>query len=719
MGSPPQVGWLGRTFGIRPTLGTWGYLAGLAGWLAVWGWLLYRVYTWSVADVLLANVVWVGGFLLVHHRAVREMFGPVFFYEVVRLGRRPMTFTVRFLFGLGVSLVLALMFAVWLEEIGYYSPGSSNLLSTQKLSEFATYYFHVYAIVSYSAVVVLTPVYVAGAIAVEKERKTLEFLLATDLRNREIVFGKVAARVLTLLGFSLVGMPILAILQLFGGIDAELLFGLFFVTVLTVVGLAAVSIWMSALLRRARDAILLTYLMLLIYIVFTFVLAMLSMIPQPWVIRSEYFDYEFTLPAWVSKVMFTSGAGNPLVALLGTLGPPAIRGPVTGVLADFTIFWLLVTVVCLTWAVVRVRTVALQQSYGTIGRPRKKQKQPIPQPAADGSTRPPEPAPSRPRPSRRYPEVGDNPVLWKEVFVDSGFMGGAVWRVLSVLGAMLVVGPFLAILYFHVVEPNASASATQLWYTFTEAVNVWARIVTGFVVTLMFFAVAIRGAGAVSGEKDRDTWVSLVGTPLTAEQMLWGKWWGCVLGMRKPLALLVSVWAIALACGAFHPITILPTVYAVALFLGLFAWVGLYCSMRAKNSLTASIQAFFVTALFAGGFWVFILLCCFLPLGIAGVRGQTIDHLAQVGVGFTPPLICAFLPFRTFEKYDLGPFDPEYGLGIGSLALGLVFWTVLTALLGVACQYKFRGLTNRAPVYLPGERAAREAAARRAARGAE
>ena len=34
----------------------------------------------------------------------------------------------------------------------------------------------------------LTPAYVAGAISEEKDRKTLEFLLATDLRNREIGF---------------------------------------------------------------------------------------------------------------------------------------------------------------------------------------------------------------------------------------------------------------------------------------------------------------------------------------------------------------------------------------------------------------------------------------------------------------------------------------------------------------------------------------------------
>ena len=48
--------------------------------------------------------------------------------------------------------------------------------------------------------------------AYAKERKTLEFLFATDLKNREIIFGKLAARILTLLMYVVAGLPVLTLL---------------------------------------------------------------------------------------------------------------------------------------------------------------------------------------------------------------------------------------------------------------------------------------------------------------------------------------------------------------------------------------------------------------------------------------------------------------------------------------------------------------------------
>ena len=49
-----------------------------------------------------------------------------------------------------------------------------------------------------TVILLLTPAYTAGAVAEEKERRTLEFILATDLRNREIILGKVLSRLLNL-----------------------------------------------------------------------------------------------------------------------------------------------------------------------------------------------------------------------------------------------------------------------------------------------------------------------------------------------------------------------------------------------------------------------------------------------------------------------------------------------------------------------------------------
>src|SRR5256885_4697410 len=104
-------------------------------------------------------------------------------------------------------------------------------------ADLAEKFFLAFAVTQFLVVVALTPAYVAGSIADEKERKTLEFLLATDLRNREIIFGKLAARVTVLLMFVLAGLPVVAFLQLFGGIDPDILLAGVAATVVTVLGL--------------------------------------------------------------------------------------------------------------------------------------------------------------------------------------------------------------------------------------------------------------------------------------------------------------------------------------------------------------------------------------------------------------------------------------------------------------------------------------------------
>ena len=111
----------------------------------------------------------------------------------------------------------------------------------------------------------------AGAIADEKERRTLEFLLATDLRDREILFGKLASRVGSLLLFLLAGLPILGLMQFFGGIDPDLVLAGFAATFATVLSLAAVGIAASVLSRKVRDAIALTYLVAIAYVLVSFI----------------------------------------------------------------------------------------------------------------------------------------------------------------------------------------------------------------------------------------------------------------------------------------------------------------------------------------------------------------------------------------------------------------------------------------------------------------
>ena len=56
----------------------------------------------------------------------------------------------------------------------------------------------------------MTPAVAAGGIASERQRRTIEYLFATDLSNGEIVLDKLCARLLTVGKLLLATLPVLA-----------------------------------------------------------------------------------------------------------------------------------------------------------------------------------------------------------------------------------------------------------------------------------------------------------------------------------------------------------------------------------------------------------------------------------------------------------------------------------------------------------------------------
>ena len=65
----------------------------------------------------------------------------------------------------------------------------------------------------------LTPAFLAGAIAEDRQRKVLFYLLASPLSGAEIVLGKVAARLINLVVLVMVGLPVVSLCLFLGGID--------------------------------------------------------------------------------------------------------------------------------------------------------------------------------------------------------------------------------------------------------------------------------------------------------------------------------------------------------------------------------------------------------------------------------------------------------------------------------------------------------------------
>src|SRR5437588_2860967 len=137
------------------------------------------------------------------------LFGPVLGYDLVRTARRSRFFWLRA--GYAVAMLLLLL-AVYVHN-QHTDTLRGGLVRRGTIAQFAESFFFAFTCVQLGVVILLTPIYAAGAIAEEKEAGTLEYLLATDLRGREIVLSKLVSRLANLILLVLTGLPILGMVQ--------------------------------------------------------------------------------------------------------------------------------------------------------------------------------------------------------------------------------------------------------------------------------------------------------------------------------------------------------------------------------------------------------------------------------------------------------------------------------------------------------------------------
>ena len=105
----------------------------------------------------------------------------------------------------------------------------------------------------------MIPAMVAGVVADEHQRKTLHYLLASQLTSAEIVLGKLGARLIHAGVFVLMGLPIVCLIGMYGGLDPWTVLYVYAGTFSMSLFLAGMSMLVSVVARRPRDAILMAY----------------------------------------------------------------------------------------------------------------------------------------------------------------------------------------------------------------------------------------------------------------------------------------------------------------------------------------------------------------------------------------------------------------------------------------------------------------------------
>ncbi len=200
------------------------------------------------------------------HSTGSSLFGPVFRWEVVRVSRR------------GLWHIIRLLFAVTLLAYLYAQLGHQELKQNE-LSLYSEQMASIYYYLQRWAVILLTPLLVCNAILDERQRQTLPLLLSTMLGAREIVLGKMTARLLGLMTILATGLPVLALMQFLGGIDFQEALYQVALALLIMLFLAMNGICLSARSKTLGSAVMQTYLQTALHFLYGWVITLPVSLP--------------------------------------------------------------------------------------------------------------------------------------------------------------------------------------------------------------------------------------------------------------------------------------------------------------------------------------------------------------------------------------------------------------------------------------------------------
>ncbi|MDR3539742.1 MAG: ABC transporter permease [Desulfosporosinus sp.] len=134
-----------------------------------------------------------------------------------------------------------------------YSYGGTQALRLG-LMTFATL-----AVVQLILIAFLAPGMTASIISGERERQTWALLLVTRLSPLSIVVGKLLSAISYIVLLVLVSMPIYSTVFLFGAVDMRNLLQIVLISLATIVTIASIGLFCSALFKRTVTAIVISY----------------------------------------------------------------------------------------------------------------------------------------------------------------------------------------------------------------------------------------------------------------------------------------------------------------------------------------------------------------------------------------------------------------------------------------------------------------------------
>jgi ABC-type transport system involved in multi-copper enzyme maturation permease subunit len=476
--------------------------------------------------------------------------GPIFSREALTAPRKMRHFLLRSGY---VAALFVLMYTTRQATIGF-----QDVRNVGDIARFGSLVFSVFCMVQLSIVMFFALLFTAGNIAQEKDRQTLILLLMTDLRDREMVYGKLGASLLIVGVLIAASLPVFCLVHILGGVSlAQVGWA---IAICAATGLAA-GAW-GALVAFWKDKTFQTLAISVLGIVF----------------------FLGVVEAGVAVTGADSAIGslfallNPFRAMFGILNPlanPIVKAPTVFALAPvLTMLGLAFLLTLFTIKRLRVwnpsRVNMIRNEEG-----------------ADGQSR------------VRHRRIWNNPVIWREIRTRAYGR-----KVILIKLAYITIAAVVAF-YF---AQSATAGDTGERILGMISPQGFGFVGLGIISLMLINAQAVT---SLTTERDAKTLDLLLCTDITAKEFIFGKLFGSLYNVKELILIPLILVGYFLANRMVPGLTEENTVYVFVGFLVLVvfaAMLGLHAGLSYDNSRSAIANSLGTIFFLFIGIFIFMIL---------------------------------------------------------------------------------------------------------------
>lgn len=552
--------------------------------------------------------------------------GPIFSREALTAPRQLRHFIIRAGY---VAALMVLMYTASQATFGFHQARGVG-----DTARFGSLIFEIFSVVQLSLLFFFALLFSASSVAQEKDRGTLVLLLLTDLRERELVFGKLLASLLIVFVIWAASIPVFALIYLLGGVSLDQIGWSLGISLATIF---AAGSW-GGLVAYWRDKTFQT----LAISVLGAVVFLVAVEAATLLVGGPVGD--------------AIGALDPYRTLKGVLNPfsSSEAGPVTVSGLNS-----IIALAALT-AVLNGMTIVSLRRWNTLkySQPREEKE------AATGETR------------VRARQIWSNPVLWREIRTRAY---GRKVLVIKFAYALMAAFAFYAL----VLTPESGLMLMGI-----VSPSTFCFVGLGILGLMLINAQAVT---AITSERDGKTLDLLLATDITANEFIYGKLGGILYNTKE--LILVPLLVLFYFAGAGN-LTLEHLFYLTASYLvlvGFAAMLGMHSGLGFLNSRSAIANSLGTMFFLFVGIFVFMVLLLearssfivqfqsfllFIGAGSIGLYASLTRHNPSGAL----TLSAGLLPFLTFYAIT------EYLLG-GSLGV----------FMAIAGAYGFTGLAMLVP----------------------